>query len=1039
MCSRSRYGALLILAGLLASRSFAQVSVLTQHNDNSRTGQNLQETTLNTTNVNVSTFGKLFSLPVDGNIYAQPLYLPNLAIAGETRNVVYTATANNTVYAFDADSGNTTPLWSVNLGTPVPAQDICVTDPPACPYTDVIPVIGIVATPVIDTSTGTIYVVAKTKDSSGNDHFKLHALDLVTGGEKFAGPTEITASGFTAFTQLNRPGLLLANGMVYVAFGSEGDFPTWHGWVMAYDASTLQQVAVYCSTPQHNDVGGAGIWETGNGLVADSNGDIYAITSNGNFDVNTGGQDYGSAYLKLSGNALSVMDYFVPYNQASLNPESDNVDLGSGGAMLIPNTTLLVGGGKDSVLRVVDTSNMGKYNGVSNTNHQNIPNATPVQIFGSPVYWNSPNLGALVYLWGSQDFAKAWSYNAQSKLLSTSPVMKSTIQGVANTFYDHAPLSISADGNTAGTGILWASMPYSGDANGTTGAPVPGALYALDATDLAKELWDSQMNSARDSVGNYAKFVPPTVVNGKVYLATFSGELVVYGTNPPSSSQVNFVQANYQTPQAPTSSVSVKFNSAQTQGNLNIVVVGWADTTTTIDSVMDDLGNQYSVAAALTRGTGLTQAVYYAKDILGGTNSVHVAFSKSASFPDVRILEYSGADATSPLDQVASASGNSATANSGSVTTTVAKELIFGANTVWTGNQGPGASFTTRIITSPNSDLAEDRSVVTTGSYSASATLTSSGPWVMQMVTLKAGSGGGGGSAPTVSSISPNTGSSNGGTSVTIKGTNFASGSTVTFGGTAASNVTVVSSTSITAATPAHAAGAVNVVVSDSNGSGTLTNGFTYTAATVTIGFVQVASATPQSSVSSVKVSYPHTQTAGDLNVLVVGWNDTSAAVQSVVDSLGNAYVLAAGPIKGTALTQAIYYAKNIAGGSNSVTVTFNKAAAYPDIRILEYKGLSTTAPVDVTAGASGTSGSNTTVSSGAVATTANNELIFGAGMTSGGYSKAGSSFKAEVITQDGSIAEDEVVSQTGRYGATATLGAYGSQAWVMQMVTFKQ
>jgi hypothetical protein len=248
-----------------------------------------------------------------------------------------------------------------------------------------------------------------------------------------------------------------------------------------------------------------------------------------------------------------------------------------------------------------------------------------------------------------------------------------------------------------------------------------------------------------------------------------------------------------------------------------------------------------------------------------------------------------------------------------------------------------------------------------------------------------------------------------------------------------------VSSTSITATTPAHAAGAVNVVVSDTGGSVTLTNGFTSSTSTVTIGFAQVASATPQSPVASVKVTYPQAETAGDLNLVVVGWNDTSATVQSVTDSLGNTYVLPAGPVKGTAVTQSVYYAKNILGGSNSVTVTFNQAAAYPDVRVLEYKGLNTTAPLDVVAGASGTSGSSAVVSSGGAATTSGSELIFGAGMTNGGFSKAGTSFTSEVITPDGDIAENEVVSATGSYGATATLGPYGSQNWVMQMVTLKQ
>jgi hypothetical protein len=294
------------------------------------------------------------------------------------------------------------------------------------------------------------------------------------------------------------------------------------------------------------------------------------------------------------------------------------------------------------------------------------------------------------------------------------------------------------------------------------------------------------------------------------------------------------------------------------------------------------------------------------------------------------------------------------------------------------------------------------------------------------------------GSPPTISKISPNSGSSNGGTAVTITGTNFIAGATVTFGGTAATNVIVVSSTSITATTPAHAAGAVNVVVTDSSGSGTLTNGFTYTA-TVSIGFVQVASATPQTPTTSIKVSYSQVQTAGDLNLVAVGWNDTSATVQSVTDTAGNIYTLAAGPLKGTALTQSIYYAKNILAGSNAVTVTFSKAALFPDVRILEYKGLNTTAPLDVTAGASGTSGSNATVSSGSATATSANELIFGAGITNGAFGKAGASFTAEVITPDGDIAEDDVVSATGSYSAAAILGAYGSQKWIMQMVTLKQ
>jgi hypothetical protein len=282
---------------------------------------------------------------------------------------------------------------------------------------------------------------------------------------------------------------------------------------------------------------------------------------------------------------------------------------------------------------------------------------------------------------------------------------------------------------------------------------------------------------------------------------------------------------------------------------------------------------------------------------------------------------------------------------------------------------------------------------------------------------------------PGVSSVSPNNGPTTGGTGVTITGTNFAAGASVTLGGTAATNVVVVSSTSITATTPAHAAGAVTVVVTVNGQSGSLSNGFTYNG-TGGVSFGQVAAATPQVPTQVVTVTYPGAQTAGDLNVVVVGWNDTTSTVQTVKDSAGNSYSLAIGPTSGTGLRQSIYYAANIVGGSNTVTVTFNQAAVYPDIRILEYRGVST---LDVTAGASGNSA---TASSGAATTTVANELIFGAN-TVATTSTAGSGFTARIITSpDGDVAEDKIVTAAGSNSATAPLSSSGP--WVMQMVTFK-
>jgi hypothetical protein len=514
----------------LSSLCLSQVTVTTHHNDTSRTGQNLSETILNTSNVNVNTFGKLFSRSVDGQIYAQPLYVPNLPVGGTTRNVVYVATQNDSVYAFDADNpAASSPLWQVNLGTPVPTTDV----DPTC--ADITPQIGITSTPVIDSSSSTIYVVAKTKNTTDNSyHFNIHALDLITGAEKFSGPTEITAqvSGtgvqsvggivtLDPLQQFNRPGLLLLNGIVYVAFGGACEIPPWHGWILGYGASTLQQVAVLNTTPNGSD---GGVWGGGQGLLADSGNNIYVMTGNGTFDPTTGG-DYGDSILKIStASGLSIVDYFTPTNQADL--DAADLDLGSGGPMALPGTSLIVGSGKDGVVRVLDTANLGQFSATANNNVQNFQGTTGFVFMGAPIYWNSPNHGPVIYIWSGNDALKAYQFT--NGTFQTTPVSQSTVleaQGYSNS----VPLSLSANGNQAGTGIVWGSGAFSANANQNT---VAGILRAFDATDLTNELWDSKQNAARDDVGNYAKFSPPTIANGKVYLATFSNQLVIYGLLP---------------------------------------------------------------------------------------------------------------------------------------------------------------------------------------------------------------------------------------------------------------------------------------------------------------------------------------------------------------------------------------------------------------------------------------------------------------------------------------------------------------------------
>ena len=508
----------------------AGVTVVTQHNDSGRTGQNLTETVLNTSNVNVNNFGKLFARAVDGQIYAQPLYLSNLTIQGATHNVVFVATMHNSVYAFDADDpGASAALWHVNLGTSVPSTDI------SSGYTDISPEIGVLATPVIDSSSGIIYVVAKTKNLSNSSyHFQLHALDVLTGQEKFSNsPVEITAQvsgtgdgssggqvSLNNLYHLNRPGLLLLNGVVYLAFGSLGDTPPYHGWVLGYNASTLQPAGVFNATPNGSD---GAIWQAGNGLMGDATGNIYLMTGNGTFDANNaGGTDYGDSFMKLStSSGLAVADYFTPFNQASLS--SADLDLGSGGPMALTGTNLLVGIGKDGVLRLVNTLNMGKFNSTFNNDVQEFQAYTGGVVYiGSPIYWNSPNNGPVIYLWGPGDVLKSYQFSGSS--FQTTPVARGTVTEFAGST-NAVPMSLSANGSQAGTGIIWAPAAYNANSNPSA---VPGIVHAFDATTLV-ELWNSRQNLARDDVGNYAKFAPSTVANGKVYVPTFSNQLLAYG------------------------------------------------------------------------------------------------------------------------------------------------------------------------------------------------------------------------------------------------------------------------------------------------------------------------------------------------------------------------------------------------------------------------------------------------------------------------------------------------------------------------------
>jgi hypothetical protein len=846
--------------------------------------------------------------------------------------------------------------------------------------------------------------------------------------------------------------------------------------------------------------------------------------------------------------------------------------------------------------------------------------------------------------------------------------------------------------------------PASGTAAGGTAVNITGTGFLAGAT---VRLGGTAATSVTVVSGTSITATTPPGTAGAVAVTVTntdgqSGILpsgYTYTSSTGGGGTIRFVQVKAANPQSASSSVTVAFAAAQTAGNLNIVAVGWNDTTSTVSSIRDTRGNSYSLAVGPTTGTSLRQSIYYARNIAGGSNTVTVTFNQAAAAVDVRALEYSGLDMASPLDVTTGAAGTGTSANSGTATSKAANELIFGAGMTRTHFTGGGSGFTSRIITNPDADIAEDQIVSNMGSYSATAPTTSSS-WVMQMATFRAGGQGSGNPSPTVTNITPTGGTTAGGTAVTINGTGFMAGATVSLAGTAMAGVTIVDSTTITATTPAHTSGAVNVVVTNTDSqSGTLPNGYTYispnpaptvatiaptsgttaggtavtitgtgflagatvnlggttaagitvvnsttitattpahtsgavnivvtnadtqsgtfpngytyispnpapTVATVTptsgttaggtavtitgagflagarvslggaaatgvtvansmtitattsahatgavnvvvtnsdtqsgtlpngytyaspnpaptvtaitpvsgttaggtsvsitgtgflagakvslggasatsvtvvnsatitattathaagevnvvvmnsdmqsgtllngytytassgggsIGFVQVKAATPSAPSASVAVTYTVAQTAGNLNIVAVGWNDTTSTVSTVSDSRGNTYALAVGPTSGTGLRQSIYFARNIAAGSNTVTVTFNQAAAFVDLRVLEYRGLDTANPLDVAVGAAG---SGTAPSSGPAATTAANELIFGAGMTTTHYTGAGSGFVSRIITTpDADIAEDRIVTASGTYSAVAPVT---TSKWVMQMATFR-
>jgi len=511
----------------------------TGRNDTLRTGQNLNEVALTTGTVNRNQFGKLFSYPVDGYVFAQPLYVEGVNILNlGVHNVVYVATESDSVYAFDADNSGAGggQLWQKSFTDP--ANGITTIPQGEVENGNDIPIqIGITPTPVIDPAAGpngTLFVIARTKEiSAGVTSYvqRLHALDMTTGIEQAGSPVTIqaTVSGtgvgsiggqlsFDSLRQNPRAALLLANGNVYISWASLEDILPFHGWVIGYNESTLQQVGVFNTTPNGSE---GGIWQGGDGATADANGNLFVVTSNGTFDGSTGGVDYGDSVLKLTANngVLALADSFTPFNQASLS--SLNWDLGAGGTMLLPDQTgpyphVMLAGGKGSTIYELNRDFLGGFSATANQNLLTIPTVLSANLEasgnrGGPAYWQGQ-----VYYVGSAGFPMQFSL--QGGLISTLPIAQSNkLFG-----YPGGAPAVSANGNR--NGIVWALQVDRYFKSS------PAILRAFDAANISRELYNSS-NATRDTAGPAVKFIVPTVANGKVYVGTQT-ELDVYGLLP---------------------------------------------------------------------------------------------------------------------------------------------------------------------------------------------------------------------------------------------------------------------------------------------------------------------------------------------------------------------------------------------------------------------------------------------------------------------------------------------------------------------------
>ena len=694
-------GSVLVSAAVLSG----QASVLTWHNDNARTGQNLQETILTPANVNSSTFGQLAVLNVDGKVDAQPLYVPSVSIPNQgVHNVLYVATEHGSLYAFDADTFVQLRQVSLLGANEVPSDDH------GCGQ--VTPEIGITATPAIDLQVGrngTIYSIAQSKDATQHYHHRLHALDLTTLTEQPGSPVEIQASytgsgaenTFNPAVHTERPGLLISNGVVYTSWGSHCDGGAYEGWVLSYNATTLAQVGVLGLIPNGND---GGVWAAGSGPAADANGNVYLLTGNGTFDtaLNSAGfpslGDYGNAFVKISTSGpLAVTDYFTMLNTVA--ESAADVDLGSGGLMLLPPmdngkgtgtlVSLVVGAGKDSNIYVLDQGNLGKFNPGMDSIYQLMSGVLPAGTWSSPAWFNGT-----LYYGGVADNLKAFAF--------TNGLFAEASQS-AHTFpYPGTTPSISVNGTA--NGIVWAVE------NQAT-----SVLHAYDANNLANELYNSNQAGGRDHFGAGNKFIVPTIANGKVYVGTTSG-VGVFGRLAGSP--------------APLLSIAKTHTGNFTQGQAG------ATYTVTVSNALAAGPTIGQVTTTETAPAGLTLVSMvgtgWSCPTGGSTCTRSDALNPGASYPVITVTVNVASDAGVVLSNSAAVSGGGSAGSSISDSTMVAASPVLSVTAVVAGNFIQGQTGAAYSVTVSNR--------AGTGTSSGLVTVTETVPAGMTLVSM-AGTG----------------------------------------------------------------------------------------------------------------------------------------------------------------------------------------------------------------------------------------------------------------------------------------------------------